>query len=149
MEAKNCKRNLKNTNNFNTVAKSVIITLLVLIFKLENCEYCDYTEYFGNGYYYRDEGGDIKEIFGSKAHTPGIPPTVIDFDYNRDFIIAKQKPKLPLDILYDVNYLYKDEVDTFYWIISVKNYFGLGPLDKQEYEAARKKYGVPNKLKLE
>ena len=91
----------------------------------------------------------MKEIFGSMAHNPDIPPTVIDFDYNRDFIIAKQKPKLPLDILYDVNYLYKDEVDTFYWIISVKNYFGLGPLDKQEYEAARKKYGVPDKLKLE
>ena len=48
-----------------------------------------------------------------------------------------------------MNYLYKDGVDTFYWIISTKNYFGLGPLDKQEYEAARKKYGVPNRLKLE
>jgi len=109
---------------------------------------CDYSENLYYGYFYVDEGGDSKDISNGGQY-PEIPATIIDFDYNRDFIIAKQKPKLPQEILNNMNYLYKNGVDTFYWIISTKNYFGLGPLDKQEYEAARKKYGVPDKLKLE
>lgn len=122
--------------------KHVLLILLIFLGS------CDYSENLYYGYFYVDEGGDTKVILNG-AQYPEIPATVIEFDYNRDFIIAKQKPKLPQEILYNMNYLYKDGVDTFYWIISTKNYFGLGPLDKQEYEAARKKYGVPNKLKLE
>lgn len=145
MEAKNYRHGIIHVRDYLTGMMNFKHLLFVLFIFLGSC---DYSENLYYGYFYRDEGGDAKDI-SNGAQYPRIPATIIDFDYSRDFIIAKQKPKLPQEILYDMNYLYKDGVDTFYWIISTKNYFGLGPLDKQEYEAARKKYGVPDKLKLE
>lgn len=148
MEVKNFREKTNKTKYQYLILRCLIIILLILIFKLDRCDYCDYVEYFGNGYWYMDEGGDSKAIFGSKALSPKIPSTVIEYKYDNDYIVAKQKPKLPQDILYDVNYIYKDGIDTFYWIISAKNYFGLGPLDRQEYETAMRKYGVSDKLRI-
>jgi hypothetical protein len=65
-----------------------IIFAAVLIF--QSCS-SDYTKNLGNGYFYRFEGGDMNDILGKGE----IPATVVSYDFDDDFIIAKQKPRLP------------------------------------------------------
>ena len=79
-----------------------------------------------------------------------IPANVFSYDYNRQFIIAKQKPLLPPDPLYDKEYLYPLGVDTvYYWIIIKKEHIVLGPMSLDAFNDAKVKYHVPNDLKLD
>lgn len=75
-----------------------VITILITCI-VPSCT-SDYSQNLGQKYVYRDEGGRIKEIFSQESDGEQIPATVISFDYNRQFIIAKQKPKIPQDPLY-------------------------------------------------
>ena len=60
----------------------------------------------------------VKDILCKKANGGEIPATVTNFDFNDEFIIAKQKPKLPQDPLYDNNYKYnRGDKEYYYWII--------------------------------
>ena len=74
-----------------------VITILITCI-VPSCT-SDYSQNLGQKYVYRDEGGRIKEIFSQESDGEQIPATVISFDYNRQFIIAKQKPKIPQDPL--------------------------------------------------
>ena len=71
------------------------------------CCTSDYTENLGGGYFFRNEGGDLKDILSKEPKGGEVPSTVIAFDYDKNFIIAKQRPKLPQDILYEKNYNYE------------------------------------------
>ncbi len=123
-------------------------TLCCFIFFMQSCT-SDRVKDIGEGYFYRDEGGDIKDILSENLNGGEIPATVLNFAYDSKFIIAKQKPKLPQDILYKRDYKYKTHNDEFYWIIIKVNNIVLGPLDKQEYITMRLKYRIPNDLILE
>jgi len=116
---------------------------------LQGCNFSDSTENLGDGFFYRNEGGDIKDILCEKPKGGQIPSTVVDFAYNNEFIIAKQKPKLPQDILYDKNYNYKLGADfTYYWLIVKDKHIVLGPFDEREFMEERKKYKIPEKLEF-
>jgi hypothetical protein len=109
----------------------------------------DITENLGNGFFYRNEGGPIKDILCHKAQIGEIPATVVSFDYNSDFIIAKQKPKMPGDPLYDKEYQYKRGVDVYYyWLIIKKSNQIYGPLDLSEFIQLKFKYHIPEELQL-
>lgn len=104
----------------------------------------------GNGYFYRDEGGDIKDILCDVPNGGEIPSTILKFSYNEEFIIASQKPKLPQDPLYDKEYEYKNGNDFIYYWIIIKNFHTvIGPLDKTEYLRARAIRQIPEDLKIE
>ena len=90
----------KTMNNLFYCVITILITCIV-----PSCT-SDYSQNLGQKYVYRDEGGRIKEIFSQESDGEQIPATVISFDYNRQFIIAKQKPKIPQDPLYEKEYLY-------------------------------------------
>jgi hypothetical protein len=121
----------------------IFITLI-----LQNCS-SDYTENLGNDYFYRNEGGIIKDILCKKANGGEIPATVIEYNYNNDFIIAKQKPKLPQDPLYDKTYKYNlGENVLYYWLIDKENQIVYGPLNIEEFNKVKVKLKVPNELKL-
>ena len=128
------------------------LTIIVAIFCLQflcNCCSSDTTEKLGNGYFYRNEGGQIKDILYEYSNGGEVPATVVDFVYDKKFIIAKQKPKLPQDPLYEKVYEYKNGVDVFYyWIIIKENKLVLGPLDKTNYNNVRIKYNIPNELQI-
>ena len=81
----------KTMNNLFYCVITILITCIV-----PSCT-SDYSQNLGQKYVYRDEGGRIKEIFSQESDGEQIPATVISFDYNRQFIIAKQKPKIPQD----------------------------------------------------
>lgn len=108
----------------------------------------DYTKDLGEGYFYRDEGGNIKDILCEKPNGGEIPATILDYAYNSEFIIAKQKPNLPQESLYKKDYVYNTDNTFFYWIIAKANNIVMGPLNKQEYINMRLKYQVPDKLTL-
>ena len=119
--------------------------LLISIF-FNNCS--DYTKNLGNRYFYRDEGGEIKDIFCEYPNGGAIPPTVVSFVYNRKFIIVKQKPLYPPEYLYK-QYTYPNGYDTFYyWLIIKKEHLLFGPLSKSELDSLKIKYNIPKKFIL-
>jgi len=117
---------------------------------LQSCNFTDSTKQLGDGYFFRNEGDMIKDILSERPNGGEVPAKVIDFAYDQNFIIAKQKPKLPQDALYNKKHYYKKGPDAvYYWIVIKGVRSVLGPLDDDEYKEARKKYNVPDKLELE
>lgn len=126
----------------------IILTLSVL-FLLNNCT-SDLTKKLGDGYIYRNEGGTIKEIYCESPNGGEIPATVVEYVYDNKFIIAKQMPKIPHDLLYEKTYVYSNGIDNFYyWLIIKGENVVFGPLSMTELDSIRTKYNVPKKLTLE
>lgn len=124
-----------------------IVTFLVSIL-LHACA-SDLAIDLSGGYIYRDEGGDIKDIFNRNGMGE-IPATVNAYDYDDDFIIAKQRPKWPGDPLYERQPDYWLGIQyEYYWIIDLKQGTILGPLDEAGYWATRSQLGVPAELVLQ
>ncbi|MDA3910503.1 MAG: hypothetical protein PF448_03995 [Bacteroidales bacterium] len=127
-----------------------LILGLGIILLIQSCNLSDISKNLGNRYFYRNEGGDIKDILCERPAGAFIPATILEYDYNRYYIIANQKPKIPQDPLYDAEFEYKNGADAvYYWIIIKKKDIVLGPMTKDEYMSARKEYNVSEKLKLD
>jgi hypothetical protein len=127
----------------------LIIFYLIIIFNL-NCT-SDYSKNLGSGYIYRDEGCEEKEIFCEQANGGKIPKTVLVYDYDRHYIIAKQKPQKDDSniLLDDTIYEYKYGYDTLYYWIILKGFKKvIGPLTEDEFLKAIIKYKVSKTLKL-
>jgi energy-coupling factor transporter transmembrane protein EcfT len=109
----------------------------------------DYSEKLGNGYTFVQMGGNHNYIFhgynGGEIH-----PNVVSFDYNKQFIIAKQKP-MPFQYAYETAKDYACRTDSIafcYWLILKEEQKIFGPLDSTQFLKLRKDYGVPDKLKF-
>lgn len=123
------------------------ITFFATILLLNSCS--DSYENLGNGYFYRHEGGLSNDILCEFSKGGFIPATIIAYSFDDNFIIAKQKPKIPQDILYDKEFSYpKNKKNEFYWIIIKKNNNVLGPLNFKNYIHQRNKNHIPSTLKL-
>ena len=125
-----------------------LLALLLALLPLLGSACADRTEQLGEGYFFRDEGGAIRDILSRRAAGREVPATVVSYDHNDDFIIAQQRPKLPPDPLYEAEYDYPDPSRDYFWIIDKRDDSIVGPLTFQEYEAARDRYGVPDNLIL-
>jgi hypothetical protein len=79
-----------------------------------------------------------------------IPPTIISYDYDKHFIIVKQKPKEFNEAIYDkMEYMYPLGRDTvYYWLIIKKEQKVFGALDYNSFQKLKKEYKVPDKLIL-
>lgn len=120
--------------------KKIFLYWLVLI--IQSCT-SDYNKYLGKGYFYRDEGGEIKDILCERPNGKEIPATILDYVYNDEYIIAKQKPKLPQDPLYKEEYEYHyGEESLYFWIIIKKKDIIFGPMNKIEFANKIKKLGI-------
>ena len=82
----------------------IVLHLLCSLF-IQSC-ISDSIKNLGNGYFYRDEGENIKDILCQNSNGGEIPSTVLDYIYNDEYIIAKQKPKYPQEPLYKRKYEY-------------------------------------------
>ena len=123
-----------------------IIFLFSLLFA-----YCsDYSVHLGNNYTYAHEGIGGNRIFHEHPAKGGeIPPDVISYGYDKQFIIAKQKPN-EFDSAYETEYVYSLGRDTvYYWLIIKEEQKVFGPMDINEFNEAKKRYDVPDELKLE
>lgn len=121
------------------------ITILLFVYFLFSAILDPYTQKLGDGYTYYP---DNKDILGSIID---IPPYIISFKYNKDFIIAKQKPKSYNEAIYDkMEYIYPLGRDTvYYWLILKHTDLFWGPLSKDEFDSLRIQYNVPKTLFLE
>lgn len=102
----------------------------------------------GDGYLYRDEG-EWKDILCEDPNGGEIPATIICFDYDKNFIVAKQIPRVPQELLYSKEYTYKaGDKEFYYWLIIKKRKLVIGPMDSVEFEATKTKYNVSDNLNL-
>lgn len=131
------------------VLKSKYLLSLIIVIALFGCNLSDYLENLGDDYTYRDEGGDTKDILNKKPNCGIVPATVIEFKYNNSFIVAKQKPRLPQEPLYEKKYNYPYGNDKFYyWLVLKKERVALGPFNLEEFNVVRLKHNVPDNLIL-
>ncbi len=122
---------------------------IALFFACTLCGSCqDGVVELSGTYFYRDEGGRIKDILSTRGDHE-IPATVIAYVFNEDFILAKQRPKLPADPLYSMQpeYMYGAEY-VYFWIIDHDHDKIWGPLHEEEYLRTRYQLGVPSELVL-
>lgn len=120
----------------------------IFMLLLQSCDLNDNTENLGNDYFYRNEGALVKDILCKKANGGEIPATVVSYDFDHDFIIAKQKPKLLQDPLYEKEYKYnRGNNEFYYWLIVKDEKLVLGPLNLDEFNVICDKFRV-SKLKL-
>ncbi|NLJ38650.1 MAG: hypothetical protein GX432_07805 [Candidatus Atribacteria bacterium] len=134
----------------------------------------DINKKLGNSYHFLGEGGAQSYIYytsSSSGRYPSIEeisiwPTVLSFDYDENFIIAKQSPdektiKQCLMFFKDKSSESADSImktdtfflnmfarDTCYWIINKKDKVIKGPYNFSSFQKEKSIIGVPNKLHL-
>ena len=129
--------------------KSIFVRSIIMVTIILQYSCSDEIERLGNGYFYRDEGGSIKDILCEHPNGSQIPATVVDYVYNNKFILAKQKPKIPQEPLYDKIYTYPNGNEQFYyWLIIKESHTVLGPLSITKLDSIKTKYKVSIGLKI-
>lgn len=80
-----------------------------------------------------------------------IPPTIISYNYDKYFIVVKQKPEKYDQAIYDkAEYVYSLGRDTtYYWLIVKQEQKVYGAMDYESFQKLKKKYKVSDKLILE
>ena len=132
---------MKKMKIFKIIMKRVLC-LYIFLCLLHMCD--TNSTNLGSGFTYYEEHKDISGKID-------IPPTIISYDYDDDFIVAKQKPKEFNDAIYDKrDYVYPLGRDTvYYWLIIKESQQVIGALDYDSFQELKKKYNVPDKLLLE
>ncbi len=153
--------------------KNLKYIFLILIINSCGIGISDINKKLGNGYHFLGEGGAQSYIYytSSSGRYPSIEeisiwPTVLSFDYDENFIIAKQsinekaikqclvfyweKTSLSADSLLKANTYFKDmfAIDPCYWIINKKDKVINGPYDLSSFMKEKITMGVSNKLHL-
>lgn len=126
--------------------KSVLFMFLLLF----GCS--DYSKDLGGGYTYMNEGGGDAAIFHQYPSKGGeIPPSIVSYKYDKDYITAKQIPDtVSMAMGYYREYVYNGSLNKYYyWLVIKKDLKILGPLDIDQFNQKRKEYNVPDKLILE
>jgi hypothetical protein len=123
------------------------LSIIVLIL-LQSCNLGgDYSSELSGNYFYRAEGSDLNDILSHSRGGKEIPANVIGYDYDSEFIVAKQKPAKTDEPLYEGVYVYpRGREETYYWLIVHRPHLILGPMSELEFKVATKKYNVPESL---
>ena len=95
--------------------------------------FSDENDNLGNGYTYYSEQQHI-----SGGHE--IPPRVIEYKYNDDIIIAKQRPMKYANIMYKEYNYFMGRDTLYYWIIEKKVHRIIGPLDYKKFRKIVSQY---------
>ena len=129
--------NLLNRN----IKVILLIILAFVLFLFFSFLFDNDTKNLGNNFMYDAE---CKHITGKVD----IPPKIISYDFDKHFIVVKQKPKEFNEAIYDkMEYVYPLGRDTvYYWLIIKEDKEVLGPLDSIQFCEETKKYSVPDKL---
>ena len=112
----------------------------------------DYSKDLGGGYTYMHEGGGYNVIYHQYPAKGGeIPPTVVEYKYDKNHITAKQ---IPDSTSIAMGYYKKNRYDrglneNYYWIIIKKEQKVLGPFDINQFNQKQKEYNVSNKLEID
>jgi hypothetical protein len=122
--------------------------LLLFLASLSSCS-SDSSVDLSGGYFLIIEGKGSNIIVNRSAKTREIPSNIISYGFSDHFIIAKQKPDEVDNVIFTPT-TYKEGRDKIYfWLIVHKEKLVLGPMSEAKFKEARKKYKVPDELKLE
>lgn len=128
---------------------SYVILIIILITSIFQSCSSDYSKNLGDGYFYRYEGSNLRDIHCIEANGGEVPADILEYVFDDEFILAKQKPKLPQDPLYDKEYIYnRGDKEFYYWLIVKNEDLVFGPLNLEEFNNLKYKYKVPDKLIL-
>jgi len=89
---------------------------IIISFLLISCGagISDFTEDLGSNYTLESESKELTFIYKKPNMKPiKVLPTVLSYNYNRDFIVAKQHPCKEGIILYEINGLIEDKIDIY------------------------------------
>ena len=116
----------------------LLILILLIVWAIISFSFYDENDNLGNGYTYYSEQQHI-----SGGHE--IPPRVIEYKYNDDIIIAKQRPMKYANIMYKEYNYFMGRDTLYYWIIEKKHHRIIGP---QDYKIFRKRVSEYNDKSL-
>ena len=116
---------IKTTIKISLLSLSIMMFLTAILFSCDN-KSIDLGSHFiydtEHQYISRHQIGILYPlIIKHQPNRKDIPPIVMDYKYDNDYILVKQKPKIPLEqIYYDYNeIIYPSGLDTtYYWIIA-------------------------------
>jgi hypothetical protein len=98
------------------------------------------------GYFLALEGRGANLIGNRSVSSREIPSNVISYNFNDQFIIAKQKPNAIDNVIFTPT-IYKYGKDSiYYWLIVHDRKLVLGPMNEQEFDNASNLYKVPKTL---
>lgn len=121
----------------------IFFIVLFYIF-LSSCS--DSTKELSGNYFLREEGRDLNDISCHSATEREIPANIISYNFNDDFIIASQRPKMTDDPLYSETHYLNGRDSMYFWLIVHKSKLVLGPLTKSQFDKALSNYNVPMTL---
>lgn len=108
-----------------------------------------YTVKFSKDFYYDYESGSI---FG-KDDLVDITPKIIDYSYDKKFVVVKQNPKYSYDFMYNYPEEFNDKSyknglnEIYYWIISLKEKMVFGPMLPEEFNSMCEEKNIRLKFK--
>jgi hypothetical protein len=114
--------------------------IILLSVVLSSCS--DGTRELSGNYFLREEGRNLNDILN---HSPGsreIPANILSYNFNKDFIIASQRPGATNDLLYTDTQYFKARDSIYYWLVVHHKNLVLGPLNRREFDQALSKYNV-------
>lgn len=91
--------------------RKYLLAVWLLCFLITSCT-SDYSEDLSGGYFYVAEGGKQKIIWSSSPDKQDLYATIIDYDYNDDFIIAIQEPD-SLEIVHQISFDLEEDTKLF------------------------------------
>jgi len=119
-----------------------IYLIAITIALISSCSMSDEVKNMNNGYVFARES-KYSQVIEKEGGTAVVPCTVIDFDYNSDYIVAAQ-----IDNAGCLNDFEPNAKLTF-WIINCKTNEVYSNLSIIEYFNYKKKFGISKKLKLD
>lgn len=136
--------------------KSIRIISIIILFLIVSCGDDENIklEDFGHGYYIDNGNNGCIQLVGPRLNSIILGP-ILEYNYNKKYIIVKEKPRYKIDTLYhldDIENLTEadkafDKIKYYdYWIINMINDSIYGPFQKKEFYIKMNELGVPDSL---
>lgn len=126
---------------------SIIIECVLLGILSMMCLSCDEdNKRISGAYYCHMEGTSLCSIINFEK-TNDIPPTVLCYKTDDNYITVKQSPKFPQEYVYEtISYPKCDSINVFFWIIDISQDSIIGPLCHSDFLKECKRLNIDSKL---
>lgn len=117
------------------IKNKLLPSILVFMSVLQGCT-SDYTRNLGDGYVFYYEGGNLNSIFNENPLGGEIPPNVLSYNFDSNYIIVKQLSRKSIK-----------KVTISYFIIFKKEKKICGPFNWDQYIKEKSKYKIALEFK--
>lgn len=104
-----------------------ILCALITFFVVLSFHVCTDDKKLPGGFVYNSQRKDIIGRFD-------IPSTIVNYEFNNDYIFIEQIPQCPIQAIYNIEYYdYGHNEGRLFWIIDVKKEKPIGPIDSASF----------------